>query len=200
MKRIKHDPRWLQIALTIVLGIAFIVGGCGRMEAPTASSESNNSHGDLWNPQLGDEIIPGQEVPLLNPGYWEAQGGFEVNPNQSSAVIGPAGGQVRLGKHRLVVPAGAVNSNVTFTMSYASESGIAVDCGPGRTFQVPVLLTLSFKDTQYDGDDNGDCDPSNLCIFFLPQDGSPVLEPSIVDLTDKSVTAAIDHFSRYILG
>lgn len=196
MKRRENAPPWLQIALTLVLGIAFIVGGCGRMEAPTASSESSNSHGDLWNPQPGDEIIPGQEVPLVNPGYWDEQGGFEVNPNQSSAVIGPAGGQVRLGKHRLVVPAGAVSNNVTFTMSYASESGIAVDCGPGRTFQIPVLLTLSFKDTQYDGD----LDPSDLDIFYLPPGGSPIPEPSIVDLTDKSVTASIDHFSRYILG
>lgn len=200
MKRETRSALRVGRGLVGLIALMLFVAGCSWMDAPTAPQDATESHGGLWNPQPGDEIIPGQEVPLLNPGYWEGENGYFINPSQNSAsaVIGSAGGQLRLGRHRLVVPAGAVNNNVTFTMAYASESGVGVDCYPsGRQFQVPVTLTLSFKDTQYDCNN---CDPSGLAIFFLPDGGSPQQQPSNINITDKTVSADLTHFSRYIIG
>ncbi len=198
MKRNRETPPWIQISLAIVLGIAFLAGGCGRFEAPTAPAESSDANGDLWNPQPGDEIIAGQEVPLLDPGYWDNDSGIRVNPNDNAVngMIGPEGGELMLGNHCLVVPAGAVDRDMVFTMAYASRTGVAVACTPSCTFNTPVLLTLSYLGTQYEDE----LDPSNLNIFYLPEHGLPVIEPSTVNLEEMSVTGSIDHFSRYTLG
>lgn len=184
----------------VALLIAVIMAaGCGEFEPPTVSQEPVPSHGDLWNPQPGDEIVPGQEVPLVDPGYWGPENGPTINPrNSSSRRIGPSGGTVYLDHHYYTIPEGAVFQQTTFTLSYASYNGIAVDCGPSPfQFNEPVTISLSYHNTQYD---DGELDPSNLHVYYMDTDGSLIMMPSTVDEDNETVNAVTDHFSRYILG
>jgi hypothetical protein len=181
-----------------LLTLVLLLAGCSLFDSSTSSTTTDTESSTLWNPQSGDQIIPGRDVPILNPGYWEQSGSLEVNPNSASAVIGPEGGKLKLGKHKLQVPAGAVSEPTLFTMEYASETGVAVDCGPSPfTFNCPVTLTLSFENTQYDG---GGGDPSQLQIFWMAEDGHCEPMPSDVDIQGKKVVAELSHFSRYIIS
>jgi len=200
-------------AVRWTLGLAVIVlmiVGCGRFDAPTASETTNDTYSELWNPVPGEQVVPGRDVPILKEGYWRTQYGEAINPfglPTASAVIGPAGGVLRLGRHSLMVPPGAVDHNIAFTMRYASWTGVGVDCTPSPfTFNVPVTLTLSYWGTTYepieeDGD-GGDPPPppTDLEVIYLAPDGSFDEQPSSVDATALTVSAQLDHFSRYIIS
>lgn len=195
----KFVGRLLSTAAVIVLGV-LIMAGCGRLDAPTASQPTTEDGMGLWNPSPGDHVVPGREIPLLQPGYWESHYGLEVNPwlnAPASAVIGPDGGSLVLGGHRLDVPRGALARPITFTLSYASRTAIAVDCGPsGLTFDVPVTLTLSYAGTQYENSDR----QSDLKIFYMSPIGNTLEMPSEVNQDAKTVSAQLNHFSRYIIS
>jgi hypothetical protein len=182
----------------LILGLLMLVG-CSRFDSPTASQPTTDAQPSMWNPGAGD-LINGYKIPILNPGYWESVYGQRINPAQIppvSAVIGRDGGTLRLGPHTLEVPAGAVDADVTFTLAYASMTGIAVDCGPSPfRFNIPVTLTLSFMGTQYASTTAA----AHLAIFYMPTTGGLELEPSVVDIGHNSVIAKVDHFSRYIIA
>ena len=62
----------------------------------------------------------------------------------ASAVVGPQGGVLRFGASRLVVPAGALRSNVRITATPRGGPGGTIDFRPeGLRFQRPVTLVLS---------------------------------------------------------
>jgi hypothetical protein len=68
-------------------------------------------------------------------------------PYQSvTQVIGPKGGTIRIGPHKLLVPAGALASNVSITAVLPTGTRVnAVRLKPnGLKFNTPVLLTLSY--------------------------------------------------------
>jgi hypothetical protein len=184
--------------LAILLTIILVVSGCGHMDAPTASQPTTESASNMWNPQPGDQI-GGMEVPLVNSTYWESIYGAAVNPAtlSMSTVIGPQGGSVRFGNNRLDVPAGAVTENMTFTLTNASMTAIAVDCSPSPyVFNVPVQLSLSYAGTQYDNTPEA----ANLVIYYMANDGTLELMPTVVQQRAHVLVAQVNHFSRYIIG
>jgi hypothetical protein len=191
----------LSLYAILILGLLTIIG-CGHFEAPTASQPSVDDERAMWNPQPGEQI-DGHAIPLVNDNYWESQFGAAVNPWQApprAIVIGPLGGILRFGPHSLIVPAGAVNSDVLITLSNASTTAIAIDCGPSPfTFNVPVTLVLSYMGTQY-ANGNGGPNPISMHVYFMAPDGHTEMEPSVVDPSGMTVSGQITHFSRYILG
>lgn len=195
----RKTSEYLLAACTILTAIAMIVTmttGCSEFSAPTVS-QNDDANADLWNPNPGDQIVPGRDVPIITNGDGLSVDGATMVPVPASAVIGPLGGSVRLGRHILNIPAGAVSENVTFTMSAASQTGVAVDCNPSPfQFNVPVSLTLSFANTQYASNPR----QVNLQIFYMANTSSCIAMPSVVDPVGYTVTAQIDHFSRYIIG
>jgi hypothetical protein len=191
---------------TIACGVLFALlavlffSGCSLFEAPTTATPTSSEYTDLWNPQPGDQVVEGHDVPILNSDYWETVNGPTINPAaiRVRVVIGPAGGVIALGLHTLLIPPGALNTNFTFFMTYASNSGVAVDCNPSPfSFLLPVTLTLSYENTQYDGDGE---DASQLQIMYMAPDGTLEAWPSTVDESANTVSAQIDHFSRYIIS
>ena len=204
MRLPKELLRTSAVALLTLGFLGLILTGCSDYPPPTSSSGISN-YESPWNPQPGDQIN-GHAIPLVNEDYWENQYGNQINPWLAvprPIPIGTAGGVITLGLHSLIIPAGAVDEPVNITLTYASSTAIAVDCGPSPfEFHVPVTLILSYSGTQYA---NTVIDPADLRIYYMPPnwDGRSddlVEMPSVVDTRALTVTCQTDHFSRYIIG
>jgi hypothetical protein len=109
--------------------------------------------------------------------------------------IGPNGGVLSVGTHTLVVPKGALTKNVAITAEQVKGNTNSIRFSPeGLRFQKPAVLTLSY--------DN--------CALVLLQKKIvytderlkviEVLKASLDLFKKKSVSAPIDHFSRYAVA
>jgi hypothetical protein len=126
-------------------------------------------------------------------------------PLNVSAVIGLLGGVLNLGGHSLVVPYGAVSLPSLFTMTRTSNTYVEVDLMSVRQllgqilnigelgFNKPVTVKLSYARA------NNVTDPSRLKIMRLLPNGGYEILPSTVDTRTKTVSAKLDHFSRYCM-
>jgi hypothetical protein len=193
------------IGLCIMLA-AWLIMGCSEINMPTASQTDSNEE-NVWSPEPGFSVNGRTPIPIVNDTYWEDLYGPSVNPFRCRAVVsreidGDVGGTVTCGYHRYDVPAGAVDGDVIFTMQIASYNGIAVDCGPSpMSFNIPVMLTLSYAGTQYDNNSNDLYNPADLRIYYMTEDGDyELLDDAELNTGSKTVTAPVTHFSRYILG
>lgn len=114
---------------------------------------------------------------------------------EASALIGPSGGTLLVGRHSLTVPAGALSEPVLITATVPASSVNQVDFEPeGLEFRQPARLTLSYGN----------------CVFtgLLPKkivyttDLLAILQilPSFDNAVSRSVSADIGHFSRYAVA
>lgn len=109
--------------------------------------------------------------------------------------IGPAGGTIVIGKHRLVIPKGALKAKTTITAEQVRGSTNSLRFSPeGLRFETPALLTISYD---------------NCLVTLLKKNIVYTSESlSILELLTKSkdfpkydyVTSPIDHFSRYAVA
>jgi hypothetical protein len=112
----------------------------------------------------------------------------------SSSAIGPEGGTIVVGQHKLVIPRGALRSSVTITAEQVRGSVNSVRFSPeGLRFEKPAQLTMSYQN----------------CLVVL---GSKriVYTNELLKILDilqtkdatrtKTVTSPIDHFSRYAVA
>lgn len=111
-----------------------------------------------------------------------------------SKVVGPAGGTIVVGTHRLVIPAGALTRNYTIRAEQVRHRVNSVRFSPeGLRFAKPAKLTLSYAN----------CSPLLLLKRVVYTDEQlRILEliPSLDDLRSKTVTGDIRHFSRYAVA
>lgn len=126
-------------------------------------------------------------------------------PLYTSSLIGLLGGGLELGGHSVDVPRGAVALPTLFSMFRVPEARIEVDLlalrqVPGGLLNVgelgfnrPVTLTLSYAHA------TNVSDPSRLKIMRLMPDGRHEILPSTVDTRKKTVSARLEHFSRYCM-
>jgi hypothetical protein len=113
----------------------------------------------------------------------------------SKQTIGPKGGVVQVGNHMLVVPKDALSQNVMITAEQVRGSTNSIRFSPeGLKFQRPAVLTMSYQ---------------NCALVLLQKkivytdEKLKVLEvlKATLDLfKKKTVTAPIDHFSRYAIA
>ena len=122
-----------------------------------------------------------------------------------SQVIGIDGGSVSLAGHRITVPAGAVSVPTIFTLTLANNGYVeveltavvstllgVVDVGEDG-FNKPVSLALTYaRGTNV-------TDPARLKIIRLKSNGKHEILPSTVQSGPLTVTAELDHFSRYAM-
>jgi hypothetical protein len=123
--------------------------------------------------------------------------------NTITAVIGARGGTLRNGGHRLVVPLNAVTEETEFTFAVVGGDYVIVDLTAKhtsdgahvRTFERPLTLLLSYDNTNVK-------EPRGLHITHLV-DGTTVgrrePQPSSVNPGRKTVSAWIQHFSKYAM-
>ncbi len=110
--------------------------------------------------------------------------------------IGPDGGTLSVGSHRLTIPAGALAAPVTITAIAPSDTVNQVRFFPGGlTFASPALITMSYANC-------------GLVYGLVPKqiayttDDLSILEllPSIDDFWQQRVTGTLRHFSTYAIA
>ena len=126
-----------------------------------------------------------------------------ADSNTVTTVIGPKGGSIRNGDHRLIVPPHAVTEDTEFTFALVGGDFVIVDLSaqhasdgaPVSTFSRPLTLRLSYRDTNV-------TDPHGLRIVHLVDGtvhGRREPQPSSVNPGRKNVSGWIHHFSKYAM-
>jgi len=171
--------RLLNIAL--VLGVVGVAASCGTDNTPT-----------------GVGPIPTQPDLLLGE-LLQPTGLLSCRPlpfAQSSATIGPEGGVIAVGPHKLVVPPFALSQRVTITATAPVGTVNLVEFEPhGLRFNRSAMLTMSYSNC-------------SLLGVLLPKriaytnDLLQILEYllSLDDLLGKKVTGRVNHFSGYAIA
>jgi hypothetical protein len=113
----------------------------------------------------------------------------------ATQTVGPQGGVIVVGTHRLVIPADALLQTVTVTAEQVPGSVNSVRFSPeGLRFERPAALTLSYS--------NCSLLLSVLKKVVYTDEQLRILQllPSIDLRLDQAVSAPISHFSRYAVA
>lgn len=200
MKLIRH--------LTALLAV-FVVASC-TLDAPVAPSMPEAQPSSATVPLVGAEPISADSQAILDGligVLGRTVGGLltcEPQPFESnSAVIGRAGGTIRLGEHKLIIPAGALDRNVRITVEAPSDTVASLRLMPhGLEFDRPAQLVMSY----------GDCGLLAAVLNTLGLNRPVKIAYTTEQLrvlywvrsTDdprrRQVTGYLDHFSRYAVG
>jgi hypothetical protein len=179
-------------AILLLFSVAACDRGSDYSNHPTAPQSflSGGSYGEYT--LANDPLLPG----LL-------QGQLSI-----SGLLGTVGGTLEVLGHSIFVPEGAVSRRTLFTIfalpgGYVEVDlnagirgilGILFDVG-GRGFDEPVTVTLSYERS------TNVPDPSKLVVLRLNGlFGQPEEIPTTVDPVNKTVSAKLDHFSRYAIA
>jgi hypothetical protein len=115
----------------------------------------------------------------------------------TTVTIGPAGGSISAGPHKLVIPPGALSAPTAITMTIPTGLNVnAVKFKPqGLRFSTPASLTMSYANCSLLGkllpkriaytDDN-----LNILYYLL----------SLDNVLSKYVTGQVNHFSDYVVA
>lgn len=118
--------------------------------------------------------------------------------DSTTETIGPDGGMITVGPHRLTIPAGALSQDVEITAIAPSDSVNSVRLFPeGLTFadSAPAQLTLSYANCSL----LGRLLPKRIAYTTDLLDLLDLL-PSFDDLWRQRVSASLEHFSRYAVS
>ncbi len=113
----------------------------------------------------------------------------------ASAEIGPSGGVLWVGPHRLYVPPRALSETVRISAVAPRGNYVQVQFEPeGLEFQRPTMLSLSYQDCSL-------LSPFRLRIVYV-DDSFDILEvlPTVTNVFTRTANAPVDHFSRYMLA
>ena len=189
----------LALALSVAVSCTTADGPMGVAESQPLQQQPSNLLGDLLGGDglvsgdglIGD-VVDGTVSTLLNVTD------LLVCSSQPYAVtrktIGSAGGTIQVGKHTLVVPKGALKQKTTITAEQIPGRTNSIRFSPeGLRFEKPADLTISYK---------------NCLVVLLKKhivytdENLKILEVlRSLDLFGKrTVSAPIDHFSRYAVA
>jgi hypothetical protein len=186
--------RWNRLfaALVIVFGLTACDRGSDYSNHPTAPQSflSGSTYGDYT---LAND-------PLLS--------GLLRNGLSVTGLLGTVGGTLDVLGHTLHVPQGAVRKRTLFSVLALPGGYVEVDLNASlfgllggllnigeQGFYKPVTVTLSYERS------TNIPDPTKLVIIRLNGlFGTPEEVPTRVDLENQTVSADLDHFSRYAIA
>jgi hypothetical protein len=198
--------KWSRRFFTLGLAFALSAGvSCTAADGPTGISEAQPIEqpsyllGDLLG---GDDLLAGDGLigGIVDGAVGTVLGLTDllVCKAQPYAVtrktIGPDGGKIDVGSHSLVIPRGALRKKTTITAEQISGRTNSLRFSPaGLRFEKPAPLTMSYK---------------NCLVVLLSKhivytdEKLKILEVlrSLDLFSKKTVTAPIDHFSRYAVA
>ncbi len=138
-------------------------------------------------------------APRTSPSLTSATGLLRCAPLPADSVtqtIGPDGGTLSVGAHRLVVPAGALVEPVSITALAPADTVNQVHFQPeGLRFLRPASLTMSYAN----------CDALASLVpkrIAYTSDALVILEylVSLDNLFSRTVTGQVQHFSTYAIA
>jgi hypothetical protein len=189
----------LGFSLLLLVGVSCTTGDAALTEAPVTTSA------DQRDPQFG---LIGDLTDGLTNTVGDLTGSLvgtlgsvtdlllcSSQPYDSDTeVVGPEGGILNVGSHQLVIPRGALSRPVKITGEQVSGKTNSVRFSPeGLQFERPAVLTMTY---------------SNCALVLLQKkivytdEQLKVLEVlrSLDLFRGKTVSAPIDHFSRYAVA
>jgi hypothetical protein len=181
-------PRWLRGRVGFGVGLALTMLACTGDQA-TAPSES---------PAAADQLLGGEGGLLGTSLLGQLLRCNPLPPAHAASVIGPGGGTLLVGPHKLVVPAGALSRTLTITADSPSDTVNSIRFEPqGLYFEAghPARLTMSYANCP-------------LLPKVLPKriayttDLLRILQLllSLDNVLLQRVSADIAHFSRYAIA
>lgn len=182
--------------LAICVAVLAVATGCGERDTGgTLAPQTFDASSGLAN---SSELLPGQRRPIeTTEGSATARlVKCERRPAAvGSAEIGPRGGELIVGRARLIVPPGALRSETLISAAAPSGDVAFVSFQPeGLVFRKPAGLVF----------DAAGCDASiyqTPDVVYLGEDGE-ILEriPAVFSNYWHTVAAPIQHFSGYALA
>jgi hypothetical protein len=196
---------WNRKFLTLALVLALSAGVSCTTADNTAPDESasqalqaSQSLGSVLGGVVGgvDQVVGGT-VNVVG-GVLEDLTGLltcsEQKYDVGEATIGPKGGTIKVGKNLLEIPQGALSRNVKIKAEQIRGSTNSIRFSPeGLRFEKPATLTIDYKNCQQR-------DVKKTIVYT--SEGLKILEarPSLDLLKKNSISAPIDHFSRYAVA
>lgn len=200
--KFKWTALLLAVCTTAVLSLALFIGGCSNNPlAPDATSQSENTNFD------GQIYLAGHGG---NKGGGKGSGndGSNTTVTSSALITTQNGGTLLLNwgsnSNKLVVPKGAVESDVTIEVTVTPIKGnnwgnksVEFDFSPnGLVFLEPANLTLNYKDLNLEFVDGGD-DVGVVNLFWYNTSTKTWEFQESSKITHRKVNFSIDHFSKY---
>lgn len=145
---------------------------------------------------LGEDESQVAEPQLLTRTASAATGALMTGtPTYTEQIISSAdGGTLSVLDVVLTIPPGAVPNDTMFSINIPDPEVFYNEFGTdGLVFQVPVTVTMSFRDADLSG-----VDVSSLRLaWYNEKTGQFEDLPCVVDLANRLVTAEVNHFSAY---
>jgi len=180
----RMHPRLLGI-LAVAGLLSLAVLGCGLLPNAPASSTGTLATGPQAAEPAGliSNLVDGVVGLLL----------------RTLNLIGSLGGTLINGRWKVVIPAGAVDGNATISLGVlkldSPQCALQITPADKNHFSVPVILTVDCRSVP------SDQLKSYVILWLDPSTGNWVpVEGSKVDLTNKTVSAPLQHFSQYSVG
>jgi hypothetical protein len=197
--------KWTRRFLSLGLALALTAGvSCTAADGPTGPQvpEQTQESSLLLDNLLGDGLLSGDGLVggVLNDAVGAVVGLTDLLVCSSQPydiekkTIGSDGGTINVGSHTLVIPRGALKRRTTITAEQIPGRTNSLRFSPeGLQFEKPASLTMTYK---------------NCLVVLLKKhivytdEKLKILEVlrSLDLFGKKSVTAPIDHFSRYAIA
>jgi hypothetical protein len=117
----------------------------------------------------------------------------------ASAVVGPDGGHFRVGKHAVVIPAGAIAEPVELTVTAPAGRYLALDVTATGSehyrFEQPITITMDYSRC-----DRRDLRRGGIGVWYLDEDGTPSENMAAHRDGGYAVTFTTTHLSTYALA
>lgn len=113
----------------------------------------------------------------------------------AAALIGPQGGTLRIGPHRLTVPRYALKEPVYISAVAPAGDYVQIKFEPhGLEFDRKAVLSMSYAECSL-------LSPWRLKVVYV-NDNLEILEvlPTLTSVLTRTANAPVDHFSRYMLA
>jgi len=188
------------VSMLLVGALLMVGASCANDESLTGPSSPEASAAATPAPNAKLEPLLDPVLQLANPALQQVLSTLQLltcarQPYaQTTAVIGPTGGQIVVGAHKLVIPAGALPAPVRITAEQVSGTVNSVRFAPeGLKFAKPATLTMSY----------GNCllTPLRKQVVYTNEQLKILDVMTSFDLRPtRSVTGLINHFSRYAVA
>lgn len=195
----KWDRRFRVLGLTLMLLVGVNCSGDSPMEPQVAQPVEQPAYllGDLLG-GVGDVVggvvdLAGGVVSAL----LEVTGLLTCQEQQYAVTyqtVGSQGGTIRIGKHSLVIPRGALRQNVRIKAEQMRGPTNSVRFSPeGLRFHKPATLALNYQNCQ-------NVEVPKAVVYTTEQFKVLEILRSLDLLRLRIITAPIDHFSRYAVA